>query len=111
MPIFNVSNVPAATPISDYVRQALRQQSKLSFPDQNAEYELRRLARQGNSDDPVIRALQIEAGYQASPGRAEGGTGRTGLASNDAKGYSRMLNERREYDFLLSSLRKQLGLR
>ena len=49
-----------------------------------------------NADDPRIwggRLQKILEGWQQHPGRAPGGTGSTGLLSNDAQGWSDMLNE------------------
>jgi hypothetical protein len=46
--------------------------------------------------DPRARLKMITEGWAKFPGRAPGGTGATGLASNDAQGYSDLLNERTE---------------
>ena len=49
-----------------------------------------------NENDPRIwggRLQKILEGWQQHPGRAPGGTGTTGLLSNDAQGWSDMLNE------------------
>lgn len=42
------------------------------------------------------RLRQILEGWRQHPGRAPGGTGATGLLSNDARGWSQMLNEQTE---------------
>lgn len=57
--------------------------------------------------DPVGRLQQITEQYQFNPGRAAGGSGRTGLLSGDARGWSDMLNEQQEVA-ALSGLGKAL---
>lgn len=54
-----------------------------------------------NSDSPLTpeqqsRLEQLLAGWKSFAGRAPGGSGQTGLASNDLTGYSQMLNEQTE---------------
>jgi len=58
-------------------------------------------------DPRVARIQQIEDYWQQYPGAAPGGTGATGLLSNDAQGYSRLLNERIEHDNLVRALNDQ----
>lgn len=50
----------------------------------------------GLSSDPQDRLTQIRKLWQQFPGRAPGGTGPTGLLSNDAQGWSDMLNQQTE---------------
>ncbi len=58
-----------------------------------------RFAPQGASTmySPAARIAQLSQGYAMNPGRAPGGTGNTGLLSNDASGYGQMLQDQREY--------------
>lgn len=46
--------------------------------------------------DPRQRLDEIQSQWKQFPGRMPGGTGPTGLASNDAHGWSQMLNEQTE---------------
>lgn len=55
-------------------------------------------------DSRQARIQQIEDYWRQFPGAAPGGTGSTGLLSNDAQGYSRLLNEQTEHANLLREL-------
>lgn len=46
---------------------------------------------------PLDRLRQISQSWEQNPGRAIGGSGPTGLASNDSQGWARMLEEQQEY--------------
>lgn len=48
------------------------------------------------NDPREARLQQIRARWKQFPGSAPGGTGPTGLMSNDAQGWSSMLNEQTE---------------
>ena len=50
------------------------------------------------------RIGNIEQGWRQYPGRKSGGTGMTGLQSNDARGWSQMLNEQTEHLGLQNAL-------
>jgi len=50
--------------------------------------------------DPRARFQALQQLYQAYPGRRSGGSGLTGLASNDSTGWRDMLNEQQEYQSL-----------
>ena len=50
----------------------------------------------GLTDAQAARLAQIYDEWNRFPGRAPGGSGETGLAPNDAKGYSDLLNEQTE---------------
>jgi len=54
--------------------------------------------------DPAARLAQISTEWEQNPGRAPGGSGSTGLLSNDAQGYTQMLEQQQEFmklqDFL-----------
>jgi len=50
------------------------------------------------------RINQIEDYWRQYPGAAPGGTGPTGLASNDAQGWSQLLNDQTEHQNLINSL-------
>ena len=58
--------------------------------------------------DPNAMALerlrQIEDRWRMYPGASPGGTGKTGLLSNDAAGWSQILNEQTEYQNLSNRL-------
>ena len=47
--------------------------------------------------DPAAQLASMSAGFEANPGRAPGGTGSTGLLSNDRQGYSDMLNQQQQF--------------
>ena len=47
----------------------------------------------GENINRGLRAAHLQKQMQDFPGRAPGGTGPTGLLSNDARGWSNMLNE------------------
>ncbi len=55
--------------------------------------------------DPLQRLAAISAKQKKYPGRRLGGTGETGLLSNDAQGWSDMLNEQTE----AANLQNELG--
>jgi hypothetical protein len=59
---------------------------------------------EANKAGAVARLKQLEQGFQDFPGRAPGGTGKTGLASDDLAGYMQMLRERIEYASLKAAL-------
>lgn len=46
---------------------------------------------------PAARLAQLSMEMRQHPGRAIGGSGSTGLTSNDATGYSNMLADQQEY--------------
>jgi hypothetical protein len=50
-----------------------------------------------------------EAGYAQNPGTAPGGTGGTGLLSNDATGWSRMLNAQAKHQQMTNFRRQNPG--
>lgn len=50
----------------------------------------------GTSIDPVARLKEIYGQWDLNPGRAIGGTGNTGLQSQDGQGWSKMLEEQQE---------------
>jgi hypothetical protein len=50
-----------------------------------------------------------ETAYAAHPGTAPGGTGATGLLSNDATGWSRMLNAQAEHQQMTNFRRQNPG--
>ena len=50
------------------------------------------------------RIGRIEEGWKQNPGRRPGGSGSTGLASQDAQGWSEMLNEQVEHQNLQNTL-------
>jgi hypothetical protein len=54
--------------------------------------------------DPMQELQRIQQSYRTNPGRAEGGTGVTGLTSGDSRGWNDLLSERRRYAQLLSYL-------
>ena len=56
----------------------------------------------GGDINRLARASLLQKQMQDFPGRAPGGTGPTGLLSNDARGWSNMLNEQSEYAGLMS---------
>jgi hypothetical protein len=47
---------------------------------------------------------QMESSYETYPGRAPGGSGRTGIGRFDSRGYTDMLNERLRYMRLRAAL-------
>lgn len=51
----------------------------------------------GTYMDPIQRLKELNQEYQLHPGRAPMGTGSTGLNSNDAQGWSKMLGEQQEF--------------
>lgn len=57
-----------------------------------------------NKASYIARLKQIEADYVNFPGRAPGGNGLTGLSSNDAAGWSAMLQEQVEFASLKAAL-------
>lgn len=59
-------------------------------------------ATAGSLIDPQARLQALQGLYQAHPGRRPGGSGDTGLAKNDAQGWSDMLGEQQEYQSLLN---------
>jgi len=64
----------------------------------------------GISYDPSERLRQLEEGFQQSPGRAPNGSGVTGLQSNDARGWSQMLQEQQEYLRLKDAMGANRGI-
>ena len=58
------------------------------------------LARQVAMD----RMGRMEEGWEQNPGRMPGGSGSTGLASQDSQGWSEMLNEQTEHQQLGNTL-------
>jgi hypothetical protein len=57
-----------------------------------------------NRASSIARLKQLEDLFKQYPGRAPGGTGKTGLASDDMSGYMEMLRERIEYASLKQAL-------
>jgi hypothetical protein len=51
----------------------------------------------------------MENAYAAHPGTAPGGTGATGLLSNDATGWSKMLNNQAQYQQMTNFRRQNPG--